>query len=432
MSFNLAFSLQVVTSLCSWMVFETIDQYLRNGSIIYGCLLDCTKAFDTVEHSRLFQKLLNAKVPPVIVRIFICIYRNQSARVLWEGSYSREFPIKNGVRQGAVISPLFFSFYMDNLFDILSRSGSGCQVDSFYAGCFGYADDLFLLSPSRKGLQDMLDLSEEYVKNHNISFSTNSDVSKSKTKAIVFTRKKLKFEPAPLKLNGNLLPWVENAKYLGNFIENMPNGLSRDTLNKRAMYIERNLELMQEFPFAHPEVKCNINKIYNTAFPGSTLYDLTSASVRQLTNSWSVSVRKMWELPVQAHRYLIEPLSGCHAHTMLIVRFVKFLQSMLKSSKMAVHFMLRKVEQDASSTTGKNLAYIRKLVGTNCDLLTVSPKWLKKQVPFQPMNESDKWRVTLIKEVANIRNDVLSLQSDSETFLTSEQLKDIVDFVSCY
>ena len=48
------------------------------------------------------------------------------------------------------------------------------------------------------------------------------------------------------------------------------------------------------------------------------------------------------------------------------------------------------------------------------------------------MNESDKWRVTLIKEVANIRNDVLSLQSDSETFLTSEQLKDIVDFVSCY
>ena len=212
----------------------------------------------------------------------------------------------------------------------------------------------------------------------------------------------------------------------------MPNGLSRDTLNKRAMYIERNLELMQEFPFAHPEVKCNINRIYNTAFPGSTLYDLTSASVRQLTNSWSVSVRKMWELPVQAHRYLIEPLSGCHAHTMLIVRFVKFLQSMLKFSEMAVHFMLRKVEQDASSTTGKNLAYIRKLVGTNCDLLTVSPKWLKKQVPFQPMNESDKWRVTLIKEVANIRNDVLSLQSDSETFLTSEQLKDIVDFVSCY
>ena len=70
---------------------------------------------------------------------------------------------------------------------------------------------------------------------------------------------------------------------------------------------------------------------------------------------------------------------------------------MLESSKMAVHYMLRKVELNASSTTGKNLAYIRKLVGNNCDLLTVSPKWLKKQVPFQPLNESDKWRVSLIK-----------------------------------
>ena len=146
---------------------------------------------------------------------------------------------------------------------------------------------------------------------------------------------------------------------------------------------------MEEFLLAHPEVKCNINRIYNAAFPGSTLYDLTSASVRQLTNSCSVSLKKMWELPVQAHRYLIEPLAGVHAHTMLIVRFVKILQSMLKSSKMAVHFMLRKVEQNASSTTGKNLAYIRKLVCTNCKLLTVSPKLLKKQVPFQIMNESD-------------------------------------------
>ena len=50
------------TSLCSWVVYETIDSYIRNGSIVYGCLLDCTKAFDTVKHSLLFQKLLDARV----------------------------------------------------------------------------------------------------------------------------------------------------------------------------------------------------------------------------------------------------------------------------------------------------------------------------------------------------------------------------------
>ena len=86
------------TSLCSWLVYETVDQYLRNGSIVYGCLLDCTKAFDTVEHSRLFEKLLEAKVPNVIIRMLIFIYRKQTANVRWKQQDSEQFAIKNGVR----------------------------------------------------------------------------------------------------------------------------------------------------------------------------------------------------------------------------------------------------------------------------------------------------------------------------------------------
>jgi hypothetical protein len=34
------------TTLCSWVVFETIDQYIRKGSKVYGVLMDCTKAFE--------------------------------------------------------------------------------------------------------------------------------------------------------------------------------------------------------------------------------------------------------------------------------------------------------------------------------------------------------------------------------------------------
>ena len=113
----------------------------------------------TVQHSKLFGKLVDANVPLVVIRLLICIYRNQTARVRWKGELSAEFQIRNGVRQGAVISPLFFSFYMDGLFSQLSKSGSGCQIADFYAGCFGYADDLFLLCPSRKGLREMLDIS---------------------------------------------------------------------------------------------------------------------------------------------------------------------------------------------------------------------------------------------------------------------------------
>ena len=160
------------TSLCSWMVFETIDSYLRHGSTVYGCLLDCTNAFDTIKHSKLFEKLIDARVPPIVNRILICVYRKQTAKVRWNGYYSEEFLIRNEVRQGAVISPLFFNFYMNDLFGLLDRSGSGCTIH--YAGCFAYVDDIILISPSRSGLHDMLNITK-YIKSHNISFSTNRD-----------------------------------------------------------------------------------------------------------------------------------------------------------------------------------------------------------------------------------------------------------------
>ena len=141
------------TSLCSWIVYETIDQYIMKGSKVYGALMDCTKAFDTVKHSLLFKKLLDAKIPIIIVRLLICIYRKQMADVRWKAKYSYEFSIRNGVRQGAILSPLLFCFYMNDLFRLLRNSKSECYIDDYYAGVFGYADDLLLICPSRDSLQ---------------------------------------------------------------------------------------------------------------------------------------------------------------------------------------------------------------------------------------------------------------------------------------
>ena len=120
----------------------------------------------------------------------------------------------------------------------------------------------------------------------------------------------MKFTPDPLVLDGNPLPWIEHANYLGNVITSIPDGWSKDARQKRAQYIEKNVEIIQEFPSAHPEVKCKINRIYNSSFPGAMLYDLSSDSVTHLVNSWSVSVRRMWGLPLQAHRYIITQLGG--------------------------------------------------------------------------------------------------------------------------
>ena len=135
------------TSLCSWMAFETIDHYIRHGSIVYGVLMDCTKAFDTVQHSKLFGKMLDAKVPGVWVRLLIHMYRSQMAEVRWKDHYSEQFSIKNGVRQGAILSPILFCFYMNELFTLLRNARTGCHVGNFFAGAMGYANNLLLLCP---------------------------------------------------------------------------------------------------------------------------------------------------------------------------------------------------------------------------------------------------------------------------------------------
>ena len=104
---------------------------------------------------------------------------------------------------------------------------------------------------------------EIYATNHNISFSTDPNPIKSKTKGLIFTPDEKNIETENIKLNGNPLPWVKQAKYLGNTIENVINGLAHDIKLKRARYIEKNCELNQEFMFAHPEIKSKLNHIYN-------------------------------------------------------------------------------------------------------------------------------------------------------------------------
>ena len=414
------------TSLCSWVVYETIDHYIRNGSTVYGVLMDCTKAFDTVQHSLLFQKLLDAGLPPVIVRLLISIYLNQEANVRWKSDSSHKFKIKNGVRQGGVLSPILFCFYMNDLFGELQRCRSGCMIGDYYAGVHGYADDLLLLCPSRSGLQEMVDICDKYARRHKIQFSTNPDKKKSKTKGIIFSKKALSFEPAPIFLCGLPLPWVKESKYLGNVLEDIPNGYQQDVRVKRAQFIERNCELNREFPLAHPDVKSKINRIFNSSFPGSVLWDLSGINTTQLINSWSVVVRHMWSLPDNSHRFFIEALGGPHAKLMLMCRYVNFVRNINKSSRPAAIYLLNRSMKNVNTVTCRNIHYILKETGES-DILTVNIGQLKKNYHFVQMNPDDAWKIDFVREITNVKQNVLEIDQNQ---MTDEELSDIVDYLT--
>ena len=118
------------TDLCIYTVKSVIKYYNYFSSPVYTCFLDASKAFDRVNHWTLFTKLLIKGVPVILVRILCIWYRCQQLCIQWGKTKSSFFTISNGVRQGRIISPKLFSVYMDDLSNMLIRSGVGCYIDN--------------------------------------------------------------------------------------------------------------------------------------------------------------------------------------------------------------------------------------------------------------------------------------------------------------
>jgi hypothetical protein len=86
---------------------------------------------------------------------------------------SDPFRIKNSTRQGSVLSPALFSVYIDGLLHDLRQPGLGCHIGGGWYGAACFADDLFILAPSRTAAVKMLETGEQYAKKHYFEFSTD-------------------------------------------------------------------------------------------------------------------------------------------------------------------------------------------------------------------------------------------------------------------
>ena len=67
----------VSTTQCTWLVNEVTTYFMRRGTAVTACLLDCSKAFDKCRFDKLFQKLIRKDLPLVVVRVLIFVYQEQ-------------------------------------------------------------------------------------------------------------------------------------------------------------------------------------------------------------------------------------------------------------------------------------------------------------------------------------------------------------------
>lgn len=285
------------TSTAYWVFKETVLNYMNSKSDVYSCFLDLSKAFDSVNHAVLIEKLYDCGIPDILVDIIQHWYDNQWASVKFLSSFSSEWKISNGVRQGGVLSPLFFNIYINSLIDKISSSKLGCRLGLLKSNIIVYADDIVILSPSAKALQILIDLTVYEAE------VLGLQVNESKTKCMVFRYErncKSWNKIAPFTIGCKHVDFVNSYKYLGYMI--MDNMSIKNDVN-RAMskfYIDFNM-ILRKFGFADKDVKLYLFKqyclqIYGCEFWFDNLVGGSSAILKQFTVGYHKSIKKLLNL----------------------------------------------------------------------------------------------------------------------------------------
>ena len=101
---------------------------------------------------------MKRRLPVNFVVLFQRWLCNVFIKVRWGSCLSKLFRLFSGVRQGGILSPVFFCIHIDDLINKISHLDMGCFIRGFFSGIWLYADDIVLLSATVSGLQNMINM----------------------------------------------------------------------------------------------------------------------------------------------------------------------------------------------------------------------------------------------------------------------------------
>ena len=97
-----------IASIC-WII-EKAGEFQKN---IYFCFIDYTKAFDCVDHNRLWEILQEMGIPDHLTCLLRNLYAGQEATVRSRYGTTDWYQIGKGVCQGCILSPCLFNLYAE-------------------------------------------------------------------------------------------------------------------------------------------------------------------------------------------------------------------------------------------------------------------------------------------------------------------------------
>ena len=137
-----------------WII-EKARAFQRN---IYFCFIDSVKAFDCVDHNKLWKILKEMGISDHLTCLLRNLYAGQEATVTTRRRTTDWFQIGKRVCQGCILSPCLFNLYAEYIMRNagLDEAQAGIKIAGRNINNLRYADDTTLMAESEKELKSLL------------------------------------------------------------------------------------------------------------------------------------------------------------------------------------------------------------------------------------------------------------------------------------
>ena len=137
-----------------WII-EKEREFQKN---IYYCFIDYTKAFDCVDHNKLWKFFQEMGIPDYLTYLLRNLYAGQEATVRNGHGTTDWFQIRKGVGQGCILSPCLFNLYIKHIMQNagLDEAQVGIKIARRNINNLRYADDPTLMAESKEEMKSLL------------------------------------------------------------------------------------------------------------------------------------------------------------------------------------------------------------------------------------------------------------------------------------
>ena len=137
-----------------WII-EKAREFQKN---IYFCFTGYTKAFECVDHNKLWKILKETGIPDHLTCLLRNLYAGQEATVRTGHGIMNWFQIRKGVHQGCILSPYLFNLYAEYIMQNArpDEAQAGIKIAGRNISNLRYADDTTLTTESKEELKSLL------------------------------------------------------------------------------------------------------------------------------------------------------------------------------------------------------------------------------------------------------------------------------------